>query len=255
MDEDVAAFVLGDEAEALFGVVPLDLAGGHSNLDRISGVRDLHSVMPYGPVHGRGGRRGSATGPGDALRRAVAGGGSLPGLVEQTISAPTWSSSLAPVKGARRWCPRSSSVSWAGAWESASRSLYWSRSIRPSDAGRPTRRCSNSCSRAWHKASGSTSYRDRSATTESAGGPRRPSRRGVIWLDALTVNVDRSWRNPNLLVWHREMWAVDHGAALLFQHTWPSIEAFSSRPYRSASTRSHRLPRRSRRPRRSSRRS
>ncbi len=53
----------------------------------------------------------------------------------------------------------------------------------------------------------------------------------VIWLDALTVNVDRSWRNPNLLVWHREMWAVDHGAALLFQHTWPGVEAFSSRPY------------------------
>jgi hypothetical protein len=54
---------------------------------------------------------------------------------------------------------------------------------------------------------------------------------GVIWLDAITVNVDRSWRNPNLLVWHRELWAVDHGAALLFQHTWPGIEAFARRPY------------------------
>jgi hypothetical protein len=53
----------------------------------------------------------------------------------------------------------------------------------------------------------------------------------VIWLDALTVNVDRSWRNPNLLVWHREMWAIDHGAALLFQHSWPAIESFASRPY------------------------
>jgi hypothetical protein len=53
----------------------------------------------------------------------------------------------------------------------------------------------------------------------------------VLWLDALTVNVDRTWRNPNLLVWHREMWAIDHGAALLFQHTWPGVEAFASRPY------------------------
>src|SRR5215207_404354 len=53
----------------------------------------------------------------------------------------------------------------------------------------------------------------------------------VIWLDALTVNVDRSWRNPNLLVWHDEMWAIDHGAALLFQHTWPGAERFAARPY------------------------
>jgi hypothetical protein len=53
----------------------------------------------------------------------------------------------------------------------------------------------------------------------------------VLWLDTLTVNVDRTWRNPNLLVWHREMWAIDHGAALLFQHTWPGIEAFASRQY------------------------
>jgi hypothetical protein len=47
----------------------------------------------------------------------------------------------------------------------------------------------------------------------------------------LTVNVDRSWRNPNLLVWHGELWAIDHGAALLFQHTWPGIAEFASRPY------------------------
>src|SRR5215207_9566267 len=53
----------------------------------------------------------------------------------------------------------------------------------------------------------------------------------VIWLDALTVNVDRSWRNPNLLVWHRALWAMDHGAALLFQHSWPPVESFASRPY------------------------
>jgi hypothetical protein len=42
----------------------------------------------------------------------------------------------------------------------------------------------------------------------------------IIWLDALTANVDRSWRNPNLLVWHKELWAIDHGACLYFHHSW-----------------------------------
>ncbi|HRW17248.1 MAG TPA: aminotransferase class I and II [Dermatophilaceae bacterium] len=44
----------------------------------------------------------------------------------------------------------------------------------------------------------------------------------ILWLDAMTANVDRTWANPNLLVWHRETWAIDHGAALYFQHGWPS---------------------------------
>lgn len=53
----------------------------------------------------------------------------------------------------------------------------------------------------------------------------------ILWLDGLTVNVDRSWRNPNLLVWHHDVWAIDHGAALLFQHTWPDVEEFAARRY------------------------
>ena len=44
----------------------------------------------------------------------------------------------------------------------------------------------------------------------------------VLWLDAFTANVDRTWSNPNLLVWHGRMWAIDHGAALYFHHSWPS---------------------------------
>lgn len=40
----------------------------------------------------------------------------------------------------------------------------------------------------------------------------------VVWLDALTTNVDRTPRNPNLLVWHGRMWLIDHGAALYLQH-------------------------------------
>lgn len=42
----------------------------------------------------------------------------------------------------------------------------------------------------------------------------------VLWLDAFTANVDRSWRNPNLLVWHRDLWVIDHGASLYFHHAW-----------------------------------
>lgn len=44
----------------------------------------------------------------------------------------------------------------------------------------------------------------------------------ILWLDALTANVDRTWSNPNLLVWHRRPWVIDHGAALYFHHGWPS---------------------------------
>jgi len=40
----------------------------------------------------------------------------------------------------------------------------------------------------------------------------------VVWLDALVMNVDRTPRNPNLLVWHGRVWLIDHGAALYTQH-------------------------------------
>ncbi|WP_028645208.1 HipA family kinase [Nocardioides sp. URHA0020] len=43
----------------------------------------------------------------------------------------------------------------------------------------------------------------------------------ILWLDAFTANVDRSWRNPNLLVWHGRLWVIDHGASLYFHHGWP----------------------------------
>ena len=42
----------------------------------------------------------------------------------------------------------------------------------------------------------------------------------VLWLDAFTANVDRTWRNPNLLIWHGDLWVIDHGACLYFHHGW-----------------------------------
>jgi hypothetical protein len=40
----------------------------------------------------------------------------------------------------------------------------------------------------------------------------------IVWLDALATNVDRTARNPNLLIWHQRIWLIDHGAALYLQH-------------------------------------
>jgi hypothetical protein len=57
----------------------------------------------------------------------------------------------------------------------------------------------------------------------------------VLWLDAFTANVDRSWRNPNLLVWHGRLWVIDHGAALYFHHGWSGgvtdPQRFASQPW------------------------
>ncbi|MBV9794786.1 MAG: aminotransferase class I and II [Actinobacteria bacterium] len=51
----------------------------------------------------------------------------------------------------------------------------------------------------------------------------------LLWFDALVSNPDRTWRNPNLLVWHGDIWLIDHGAALYFHHNWPT--ARPDRPY------------------------
>ncbi|MBM6546416.1 aminotransferase class I and II [Janibacter sp. YIM B02568] len=57
----------------------------------------------------------------------------------------------------------------------------------------------------------------------------------IVWLDAFTANVDRTWSNPNLLLWHDRVWAIDHGAALWFHHGWvrkaPSAERFAAQPF------------------------
>lgn len=42
----------------------------------------------------------------------------------------------------------------------------------------------------------------------------------VLWFDALIGNVDRSWRNPNMLLWHGAPYLIDHGASLTFHHSW-----------------------------------
>ena len=73
--------------------------------------------------------------------------------------------------------------------------------------------------------SASTSCRAPSATTARAdrGGheARRRGRPRCCGSTRSCANVDRSWRNPNLLLWHGDLWVIDHGAALYFHHGWP----------------------------------
>ncbi|MBJ6999837.1 hypothetical protein JG491_07045 [Streptomyces sp. CRPSP2-6A1] len=56
----------------------------------------------------------------------------------------------------------------------------------------------------------------------------------IVWFDALINNVDRSWRNPNLLVHRGELWLIDHGATMIWHHNWPAAEKSASRPYDAA---------------------
>jgi hypothetical protein len=53
----------------------------------------------------------------------------------------------------------------------------------------------------------------------------------VVWLDALLTNVDRTPQNPNLLVWHGNLWLIDHGAALYLQHAWTDPPADAGRAF------------------------
>jgi hypothetical protein len=53
----------------------------------------------------------------------------------------------------------------------------------------------------------------------------------IVWLDALTTNVDRTPRNPNLIVWHRRLHLIDHGSALYIHHSWQDPDAHARRPF------------------------
>jgi hypothetical protein len=53
----------------------------------------------------------------------------------------------------------------------------------------------------------------------------------VVWLDALVTNVDRTARNPNLLLWHDNLWLIDHGAALYLHHGGLRPEEQAGRPF------------------------
>ncbi len=53
----------------------------------------------------------------------------------------------------------------------------------------------------------------------------------IVWFDAFISNVDRTVRNPNLLVWHRRVMLIDHGASLYFHHGWDGDVSGAGRPF------------------------
>src|ERR1051325_9358658 len=53
----------------------------------------------------------------------------------------------------------------------------------------------------------------------------------IVWFDAYVTNVDRTPRNANLLMWHRRLWLIDHGAALYFHHAWTDMDQRSKDPF------------------------
>jgi hypothetical protein len=72
---------------------------------------------------------------------------------------------------------------------------------------------------------GSIAFDPAAGTVEAALAAR------VVWFDALVMNVDRTARNTNLLLWHHELHLIDHGAALYFHYDWPGGLAKSRAPF------------------------
>lgn len=76
-----------------------------------------------------------------------------------------------------------------------------------------------------HFLSGATTF-DPVVTTPD---PQTASR--IVWLDAFLTNIDRTFRNTNMLMWHRELWLIDHGASLYFHHAWSDWEQAAKSPF------------------------
>ncbi len=53
----------------------------------------------------------------------------------------------------------------------------------------------------------------------------------IVWLDCFLTNMDRTCRNTNMLIWHKELWLIDHGASLYFHHSWQNWEEQAKRPF------------------------
>lgn len=53
----------------------------------------------------------------------------------------------------------------------------------------------------------------------------------IVWVDCLLTNVDRTVRNTNMLMWHKELWLIDHGASLYFHHSWENWEEKIRQPF------------------------
>ena len=109
------------------------------------------------------------------------------------------------------------------------------RDARPGRAGsRRSRTCSSA---ARGSTSVSTSCRGRCPSIRrrpsvpAANGPTPSWRPRSSGSTRFITNVDRTAKNVNLLVWHRRLWLIDHGAALYIHHTWREPAAHARRPF------------------------
>jgi hypothetical protein len=53
----------------------------------------------------------------------------------------------------------------------------------------------------------------------------------IVWLDAYITNVDRTFKNTNMLIWHKELWLIDHGACLYFHHSFNDWQGHAKSPF------------------------
>lgn len=54
----------------------------------------------------------------------------------------------------------------------------------------------------------------------------------IVWLDAFITNIDRTFRNTNMLMWHKELWIIDNGASFYFHHSWQNFDAAAKTPFK-----------------------
>ena len=81
------------------------------------------------------------------------------------------------------------------------------------------------CNLGFHYLSGAITF----DPVVNAVEPRLAS--AIVWLDSFLTNVDRTARNTNMLMWHKELWLIDHGAALYFHHAWQNVNEQANRPF------------------------
>lgn len=54
----------------------------------------------------------------------------------------------------------------------------------------------------------------------------------IVWLDCFITNIDRTFKNTNLLWWHKELWVIDNGASFYFHHSWQNFDAAAKTPFK-----------------------
>ena len=54
----------------------------------------------------------------------------------------------------------------------------------------------------------------------------------IVWLDGFITNIDRTFKNTNLLMWHKELWVIDNGASFYFHHNWQNFEMAAKTPFK-----------------------